>query len=591
MKQFFKFMFASMVGFFLSFLLITLTLILIMVGIVSSVSKEKSVSISNNSILLAKFNTPITERTSNNPFENFNLGTLSAKENIGLNDILANIKKAKKDDHIKGILLDVSSVAMGVATLQEIRDAMIDFKTSGKFIYAYSEEYSQGSYYLATTADQVLLNPQGGMDFKGLAAQMMFFKGALDKLEIEPQIIRHGKFKSAVEPFILDKMSNENRKQIRSYVGSIWNTFLENVSKSRNIEIPALQLIADSLSIQKPEDALRLKMVDRLAYRDELLADLAKKLGTGNNKDINFVNITKYTKAIVKDKDKKWELEKIAIVYAVGEIHSGKGKSNEIGSETTCEALRKARTDDKVKAVVLRVNSPGGSALASDVIWREVLLTKMVKPVVVSMGDVAASGGYYISCAADTIVAEPNTITGSIGVFGLIFNSKRFLNDKLGITFDTVLTGKHADIGSAVRPMTATERAVIQRSVEKVYDTFITRVADGRHISKTEVDSIGQGRVWSGIDAQRLHLVDVIGGIDKAVEIAARMGKTTKYHIISLPEQKEPLQEILDSFSDDAETSFLKHQVGDSYKYYQQLQTILKQNGVQTRMEYDLDIY
>jgi protease-4 len=332
-------------------------------------------------------------------------------------------------------------------------------------------------------------------------------------------------------------------------------------------------------------------MVDKLVYHDELMTELSKKLGTGKDKDINFVNITKYTKAAVKNDAKHWSAEKIAIVYAVGEINSGKGKANAIGSETTYEALKKARTDDKIKAVVLRVNSPGGSALASDVIWREVLLTKMVKPVVVSMGDVAASGGYYISCAADTIVAEPNTITGSIGVFGILLNEKKFWNDKLGITFDTVLTGKHADIGSAVRPMTNSERAVIQRSVEKVYDTFITRVAEGRHISKADVDSIGQGRVWSGIDAQKIHLVDVIGGIDKAVEIAARMAKVTKYNIISLPEQKDPLNELLSNLTDDAETSFVKHQIGDSYKYYTQLQSILKLNGVQTRMEYDLDIY
>ncbi len=591
MKQFFKFMFASMVGFILSFFLISTILILILVGMVNSVSKEKDVKVSSNSVLLAKFNSPISERTSNNPLDNLNLSSLSAKDNIGLNDILDNIKKAKKDDHIKGILLDVGGVSMGVATMQEIRNALIDFKESKKFIYAYSEEYTQGSYYLASVADQILLNPQGGMDFKGLSAQMMFFKGALEKLEIEPQIIRHGRFKSAVEPFILDKMSDENRKQIRGYVGSIWNIFLENISKSRGIETQALQLIADSLSIQKPEDALRLKMVDKLAYRDELLNDLAKKLGQAANSTVNFVNITKYTKAIVKNEDKKWQPEKIAIVYAVGEIHSGKGKANEIGSETTCEALRKARTDDKVKAVVLRVNSPGGSALASDVIWREVLLTKMVKPVVVSMGDVAASGGYYISCAADTIVAQPNTITGSIGVFGILYNAKRFLNNKLGITFDTVKTGKYADLGSAVRPMTGPEHAIIQRSVEKVYDTFISRVSEGRHISKADVDSIGQGRVWSGVDAIKIHLVDVLGGIDKAIEIAARMGKVTKYHIISLPEQKEPWVEFLDNLTDDTESSLVKHQVGDAYKYYQQLQSVLKQNGIEARMEYDLDIY
>ncbi|MEI6816956.1 MAG: signal peptide peptidase SppA, partial [Bacteroidota bacterium] len=457
MKQFFKFMFASMLGFILSFLLLGLVLVLMIVGVTNSISKDKDIKVSDNTVLLAKFNTPISERTSNNPFENFNMNSFTKSENIGLNDILDNIKKAKTDGHIKGIFLDLSSIASGVATLEEIRNSLIEFKKSGKFVYAYSEEYTQGSYYIASIADKIFLNPQGGMDFKGLAAQMMFFKGAFDKLEIEPEVIRHGKFKSFVEPYIYDKMSDDNRKQIRGYIGSIWNIFLKNIADTRKISADTLQSIADNISIQDPTDALRFKMVDELSYRDQVMSEIRKKLGIGENADIKFVTINKYTNATVK-LDKEWKSDKIAVIYAVGEIKGGKGTSKDIGSESLAETIKKARTDDKVKAVVLRVNSPGGSALASDVIWREILLTKKVKPVVVSMGDVAASGGYYISCAADSIVAEPNTITGSIGVFGILFNAKKFFNDKLGITFDTVKTGRYSDIGTYARPMNAYEK-------------------------------------------------------------------------------------------------------------------------------------
>jgi len=589
MRQFFKFMFASMLGSFLTFLLLLLVIFLMIAGVVSSVSSDKLVPVSDNSVLYARLDNPISERTSNNPFENINFASMTSKGNIGLNDILDDFKKAKKDKRIKGIYLDLTTIPAGIATLEEIRNGLIDFKTSGKFVYAYSEGYSQGSYYVATAADKIFLNPQGTIDFKGLNAEVMFLKGTLEKLEIEPQIIRHGKFKSAVEPLILDKMSDENRKQVQSYVGAIWNSILSGISKSRNIEVKELQNIADSLLIQNGEDALKYHLVDQLAYQDQFNSELSEKLSLKSKQEIKTVNIAKYTKAYVKD-DKKYVSEKIAVIYATGEIVDGKGNDKKIGSETTSAAIRKARLDEKVKAIVLRVNSPGGSALASDVIWREVYLTKNTKPVIVSMGDVAASGGYYISCAADSIVAEPNTITGSIGVFGLLLNAKKFFNDKLGITFDNVKTGNYADLGSIDRPLTASERAIVQKSVEKVYDTFITRVSEGRHIPKAMVDSLGQGRVWSGIDAKERGLVDILGGIDTAIVIAAKMAKIDKYRIVYLPEQKEPLAEFLDNLSDDAETSFLKNKVGETYKYYTELQSLLKMKGIQARMEYDIDI-
>ena len=511
---------------------------------------------------------PIRERTDKNPFSEFSLIGFESKKKIGLNEILSGLEEAKSDDHIKGIYLDVSSISAGFATIEEIRNAMIDFKKSGKFILAYSEVYSQGAYYLATAADKIYLNPEGMIDFRGLSSETMFFKGALDKLGIEAQIIKVGTYKSAVEPFILDKMSEPNRQQVNSFLGSMYDHFLSEISKSRKIPKSTLFSLADSAKIRAPKDALVYKMIDGLKYKDEVLDELKALTGTDKKKDLKTVSIEEYAPS--PDENKTASPNRIAVIYANGEITSGEGNDETMGSERISRAIRKARRDDKIKAIVLRVNSPGGSALASDVIWREMVLARKAKPLIVSMGDVAASGGYYISCAADSIFAQPNTITGSIGVFGIIPNMQKFFNDKLGITFDGVKTGKFADLGSVSRPLTDAEKMIFQQEVNKTYSTFTNKVADGRKKSQAYIDSIGQGRVWSGTEALQNGLVDKLGNIDDAIASAAKKANIKEYKIVNYPEQVDPLKSLFDHTGDKVRTYFIRQELGDQFIYYEQ---------------------
>ena len=493
MKQFFKFVFATMLGIILT----TVLFLIVIVAIVVASSGNKNVVVAPNSVMRIAFNNPIAERTPNNPLSS--IGILGFEDkNIGLNDILADIKKAKTDDHIKGIFLDESYMLSGQATTEEIRNALIDFKKSGKFIVAYAEVYTQGFYYLASVADKVYINPKGIFDFHGFSSQVTFLKGALDKLGIDMQIIKVGTYKSAVEPFFLTKMSDANREQVTAYLGSMYTHFIDGISKSRKISKDSLLNIANNMLVQKPEDAVKYHLVDGTRYKDEILDELKSRTGIDKKKDLKAIDITKYTKAADDGGKDTTGNSRIAIVYASGEISGGDGDDNSIGSERLSKTLRKVRLDDKVKAVVLRVNSPGGSSLASDVIWREVMLTKKVKPIIVSMGDLAASGGYYISCAADSIYAEPNTITGSIGIFAVLPNMQKFFNDKLGVTFDGVKTGKYADLGTISRPLTAEEKNILQLQVNRGYDEFTKAVANGRHKTQAYINSIGQGRVWTG---------------------------------------------------------------------------------------------
>lgn len=588
MRQFFKFMFASMAGFILSMIIFFFIVMGVISGMMLSLKDEGTVSISDNSVLEIKFENPIKERTNNNPLQNLDFSGLNPEKTPGLEDILKSIAKSKKDNRIKGILLDLSSIQAGLATIEEIRDALLDYKKSGKFLYAYSESFSQGAYYLASAADKIYLYPEGEVNFRGLHADLMFFKGSLEKLELHPEIIRHGKFKSAVEPFMYDKMSEENREQVEVFLTSIWNNILSSIAGSRNIQVDELQKIADGIEGRNADFALSLHLVDKLSYYDEVLSEI-KKITSLNEKDkIKFVSLKKYNRAYVKGED--FSAKKIAVVYANGPIVSGEGASDEMGSETIAAALRKARLDSSVKAIVLRVNSPGGSALASDVIWRETILAQKAKPLIVSMGDYAASGGYYISCAADTIVARPNTITGSIGVFGILFNAQDMFKNKLGITFDSVKTGKHADIGSFYHPMIESERQMIQESVEKIYDTFISHVSEGRGMNKADVDNIGQGRVWSGADAKRLGLVDVLGGLNDAISIAAKKANLTNYRTIALPEQKEFIEKLVEDLNAEVKTHFEKQQLGESYKYFKMLNDLVKERGIMAKMPLILEI-
>ncbi|SEO72634.1 signal peptide peptidase SppA [Mucilaginibacter sp. OK283] len=589
MKQFFKFVFATMLGVVLT----TVVLAFVIVGIIVAASSEKEVEVEPNSVLHMAFTTPITERTPNNPLAGLSFLGLNSDKSTGLNDILANIKKAKTDPNIKGIFLDESYMTSGQATTEEIRNALINFKKSGKFVIAYSEIYTQGFYYLASVADKVYMNPKGIFEFTGFSQQVTFLKGALDKLGIEVQIIKVGTYKSAVEPLFLTKMSEPNRLQVTSYLGSLYNHFLTGISKSRGINKDSLFNYANNGRIQFPEDALKLKLIDGLKYKDELLDELRKRTGKGKKEDIASVDLDEYTKSKTDGNtdDDNSSKNRIAIVYASGDITGGQGDDNSIGSERISKAIRKVRLDNKVKAVVLRVNSPGGSSLASDVIWREVALTKKVKPIIVSMGDYAASGGYYISCAADSIFAEPNTITGSIGIFAVLPNMQKLFNDKLGVTFDGVKTGKYADLGDVSRPLTPEERAILQNNVNHGYDDFTKAVAAGRGKTQAYINSIGQGRVWTGAQAIKIGLVDRLGNINDAIASAAKKAKLKNYNLVSYPEQKSFFKQLDSDVTGQMKTKMLKSELGDNYRVYEQIKGLTQiMRSPQARLPYEIVI-
>jgi len=585
MKQFFKFMFASMVGTLLLVIIVTLVSVGIVAAVIATASSDETV-IEKNSLLVMKLNKEIADRGTKSKMV---MGFSGPEKSTGLNDILDNLKKAKADKNIAGIYMDLSDIPFGIASLEEIREGLIDFKTSGKFIWSYSEGYSQKAYYLATVSDKIYLNPQGMIDFKGLASQQVFLKGMLEKLDIKMQIIRHGKFKAATEPLFLDKMSPENRKQITELIGDIWTTMVGGISETRKIKPDDLNRMADSLKIQTAEDAFRYKLVDQLVYKDELLSLIRKNINIDENKKIPFVTLENYTS--VADSRKPYTgANKIAIVYASGSIAGGEGDDQSIGSERISRAIRKAREDEKVKAIVFRINSGGGSALASDVIWREIELAKKVKPVVASFGDVAASGGYYIACAASKIVADPNTITGSIGVFGVVPNMEGLFNKKLGVTFDWAMTNKNGDYIPVMKPLTPFQTKLIQRDVDHIYDVFTSKVANGRNLKQSQVDSIGQGRVWSGVDAKTIGLIDEFGGLTKAVELASALSKTKEYRIQSLPEQKEWFEDLIDQITGNDPSAKIKEVLGADYHLYQYYKEIREMKGIQARMLNDIVI-
>jgi len=560
-------------------------------ALVSSSTSNKQVAVLDNSILVINLENEVVDRASENPMENFNFKTFKPNPKAGLNNILLNIKNAKTDNKIKGIYLNMMSIQAGIASIEEIRNALVDFKKSGKFIVSYNDIYTQKAYYLISVADKIYLNPQGSIEWKGLGAEMMFFKGTLEKLGVEPQIIRHGKFKSAIEPYILDKMSDANRQQTITYMGSIWNNMLSSIAASRKLTIADLNMYADSMKIEDAKTALQYKMVDGLKYKDEIIDELKKLSGIKAKEDLKMISIVDYTYSIENTKKDEKDKPKIAVIFASGQIDMGEGDAKTIGSDGLSRTIREARLDSTVKAIVLRVNSPGGSALASEVIWREVVLAKQAKPVIVSMGDVAASGGYYIASPADVIVANPNTITGSIGVFGVLWNSKKLINEKLGVTIDTVKTNAHSDIGSVFRPMTSSEQFIIQKSVENIYDVFISHVSDGRKMTKAQVDSIGQGRVWSGVNAKEIGLIDELGGIEKAIEIAAQKAKLKNYTLVEFPKEKDFFQQFLKEAKGGFEMSIIENNLGDSYKYYQHVQKALKVSGIQARLPFEIDIH
>jgi protease-4 len=589
MKEFFKYVLATIVG-IIAVSIIGFFLFFMAIGILVSVT-EKQVSVQDKSMLFIDMERQIVDRATIDPFQDIDIPGFQRVKTIGLDDIQTALEKAVKDDRIKGVYLKLASAGGGMASVEEIRNMLIAFKDScDKPVYAYGNHYDQKSYYLATVADNIVIHPLGSVDLRGLGGEMMFFTKALEKLGIEMQIIRHGRFKAAVEPFMLEKMSDENREQQLTYLGSLWTHMLRGISEKRNLSLEQLSALADEVQTFKfGEKAVASGLVDAAKFRDEMLDDLREITGVEEKKGIPVIGVSSYAKATVKGKSKPYSRDKIAVIYASGDIGMSMGGNTIIGEEVGKE-IRKVRQDSTYKAVVLRVNSPGGSVFDSEVIWREVKLAAEEKTMVVSFGDVAASGGYYISCPADRIVAQPNTITGSIGIFGMIPNMEKLLNNKLGITTDVVKTNENSNLLSVFRPMTSYERNLMQQNIEEGYDLFISHVADGRNMTKEQVDKIGEGRVWSGENAKEIGLVDQLGGLQDAVKLAAEIAGLENYRTVSLPAQLGPFQQILKGGTDNIRAWFLKKELGESYKYYEYLKRFSRMDGVQARMPYELEV-
>lgn len=598
--NFWKTLLASILGTILAFGLIILLFTVLIISAVSSGDDEGRVKLKENSVLHLELDQMISERSNDNDM-NFNPMSFNSEKSMGLNGFVKDLERAKSDDKIKGIFLEVKGVGAAPSTILDVRRAISDFAASGKWVVAYAEDYTQGGYYLASAANEVYIYPQGSMDWRGVNAEIMFYKNMLDKLEIEAQVIRgpNNKFKSAVEPFIYDHMSPENKQQIETFIGDIWRVILDGISEKRGVSVAQLNGLADSLALVVPEKALEAKLIDGLKYRDEIMALMKSKLGiSADSKDeeINFIGLNDYHKNAKGDSNDddstpEYKKDKVAVVYAVGGIESGEGDDETIGSDRIAKALQKARLDDKVKAIVLRVNSPGGSALASDVIWRETELIKQSgKPFYVSMGDYAASGGYYISCSADKIFANANTITGSIGVFGILPNMQKFWNNKIGITFDRFETNPHADLVSANKPLDEKEMQYMTNMVADIYNDFTMKVATGRHMQQAQVDSIGQGRVWSGEDAKNLGLVDEIGNLQDCIKAVAAQAGLTDYAVKELPTQIDPFKKLVEELTGQEQAKVMKDVMGEHYKTYENARSFMQMKGVQARLPFMIEI-
>lgn len=591
MKQFFKFMFASFAGTLLTIIVI----FLMFAGMIASLvamSGDEEVKVKDHSILHITWNAEIKDRSSDNPFEGFDFASMKSKKPLGLYDILKNIDKAAKDSRIDGIFLDMETIPAGLATSEEIRNKLLEFKESGKFIVSYANGYDQRAYYMASLADEIYLNAEGMILFKGLNAQLMFFKGMLDKLDIDIQIVRgpNNKYKSAVEPLMLDHISEANREQMQVLLNSVWGKFITAISESRGISLDEITAIADKLELTTAQKAVDFKFVDGAVYRDEVIAILKEKTGRKDDEKLNTVSFGKYTKAKVKD-TKGLKRNQIAIVFAEGEIVQGKSGEQNMGSVTISKAISEARKDEKVKAIVLRVNSPGGDALASEVIRREVELAGNDMPIIVSMGNLAASGGYWISTNADYIFAQPTTITGSIGVFGVIPNFEGLLNKKLGINIDNVMTNENSDFIDVMKPLSPFQHAKLDEMITKIYTDFTELVARTRNMDITYVDSIAKGRVWAGVDALGIGLIDEFGGIEDAIAYAAEKAELgDDYRVTTYPKRKEFIEQIIDELTGQTRQTIIKHELGEYYTYYQKMQTLKNMKGVQARMPFFMEV-
>lgn len=614
MKNFLIFTLATITG----IILVSFLFFIIMIGSLSVMvaSGNKAVSVSDNSILVLKGGVQIPDRTDPNPFAGLDIINMTITPAPGLNDILNDIEKAEFNPKIKGILIENGLLPSGWATTEEIRNALLKFrKECGKFVISYSDYVlEQEGYYLSTAANKIYINPSSMVDFKGLSGEVMFYKKALEKIGVEVQVTRHGKFKGAVEPYILDKLSDENKEQIKEYVGSIWNHVVKMMSAARGIPEEKLNLLADNLAGNIASSALENGLVDGLLFRDELNDTLKVLSGLKTDDKIHFISMSKYTrvsdtrtgKVTISKIDSSGKIKKvpdtrkvtssrnkIAVIYASGTIVMGKGTNYNIGGNRYADLIREERLDTSVKAIVMRVNSPGGNAVASDIMWRELMLAAKAKPVVISMGNLAASGGYYISAPGTRIYSSPTTISGSIGVFGMIPNAGKLLEQKLGISTESVKTNANSDFPSIFRPMSVYEKETMQASIEKIYGDFVSKVAEGRKMTTASVDSIGQGRVWSGSNAMKIGLIDEMGGLKDAINGAAVLAGIdfNSYSIRELPEAEDPYTRILTQLGGEMRMNLIKKELGESFRFYNELMEMKDLSGIQARLPYFIEIH
>ena len=586
LKTFFASCLGSLLALFL-FFIIGIFLVAGIIGAAMSGGDESLTTISDNSVLRLELNVPITELEVEDPFEGLPLPGIESGS-IGLIQLKQAIDHAASDPKIKGIYLDVSFFMGGYATAREIRQSLEEFKATGKWVIAYSEMMSESSYYIASAADKIFLNPEGDLEFNGLSVEIGFFKQLFDKLEIKPEVFRVGDFKSAVEPFLLDKMSDENRLQLNVLLGSMYGTLLSDIAASRQREAADLRAIADKALVTSARQAREHRLVDSLMYYDQVEDYLRDKLGLAEDKKITFARYGKYRKSFATASKSKNE---IAVIVADGDILPGEAQPGVVGSETFAEQLRKARKNDNVKAIVLRINSPGGSSLASDVMWREIVLASEEKPVIASMGDYAASGGYYLAMACDTIVTQPNTITGSIGVFSILYDASDFLKNKLGITFDEVRTGQTGDLITFTRPLNAQERNIWQNRTNEIYETFTTKAAQGRGMAVEDIKDIASGRVWSGKQALVNGLADVEGGLADALALAAgQAGVGEDYKVRFYPKPKTLLEMWFDNLEETSSEKAMREKLGTAYPLYREWQQLEKLKGNQARLPFSIKV-
>lgn len=579
--NFLKTTLATIVGLFVFTITISIPFF-VFIGILLSSSEDEVVKLQDDTVIHLKLNKQILEREVEDPFEGLPMFSGFQEGGMGLMELKQALRNAAEDDKVAGILLETPFVMAGISTIDEIRDALEEFKSSGKFIYSYSEMYSEGAYYLASVADKVYMNPDfARLEFNGLNIEGVYFKGLFEKLEIEPITFKVGDYKEISEPFDRKDMSPVVRKRYEELLSNIYGHLLEKIAKSRALTLNEVKHISDSALVNLETDAVKYGLVDKLAYRDEVIDLIKEKLGLENEDDVSLVSYRKYRKSYSSFKTSK---NRIAVIVASGNIVTGRGENNNIGSDKYAKEIKNAADDDKVKAIVIRINSGGGSALASDVMWREIKLAAAKKPVIASMSDYAASGGYYMAMACDTILAQPNTITGSIGVFSMIFNAKGFLGNKLGITTDNVKTGLFSDMYSMTGPLTEYEKQYIQRSTNQAYESFVSKAAEGRAIERSKFEQLASGRIWTGEEALNNGLVDMLGNLDDAIEIAAaKSGVADDYAVRVFPPKKAPLEELLESLSGEYETRSMAKKLGVLYPYARSIETFQQLHGVQAR--------